>query len=64
MPATCPKIPAELLSPTPIPYPQMTGKRLTFGESTNWNDALLEALGSANADKAAARRAERERSGE
>ncbi|WP_456152038.1 Rz1-like lysis system protein LysC [Limnobaculum xujianqingii] len=63
VPAPCPRLPAELLIPTPIPYPQMKDGRLTYGASLNWNDALLDALGSANADKAAIQQADNERTG-
>nr|WP_254902595.1 hypothetical protein [Lonsdalea britannica] len=39
------------------------GKRLSWGESLEWNDALLDALDSANKDKAALMKADKSRKG-
>ncbi|WP_193311940.1 hypothetical protein [Rouxiella sp. S1S-2] len=36
-----------------MPYPPLSGEHLTYGEAVIWADALLDALDSANKDKAA-----------
>nr|WP_282610644.1 hypothetical protein [Pantoea ananatis] len=41
----------------------MSGAHLTWGESLEWNDALLDALDSANKDKAALLKADGTRAG-
>ncbi|WEA05654.1 MULTISPECIES: hypothetical protein [Pantoea] len=46
-----------------MPEPRMTGPRLSWGESLEWNDALLDALDSANKDKAALLKADGIRAG-
>lgn len=53
VPAPCLALPAEILQPTPVPYPPLSGEHLTYGETVIWADALLDALDSANKDKAA-----------
>ena len=63
VPAQCPRLPAELYQATPVPEPRMAGKRLSWGESLEWNDALLDALESANKDKAALLKADGARAG-
>lgn len=63
VPAQCPRLPAELLQATAVPEPRMTGPRLSWGESLEWNDALLDALDSANKDKAALLKADGIRAG-
>ncbi|WP_428321300.1 Rz1-like lysis system protein LysC [Pantoea ananatis] len=63
MPAQCQHLPAELLAPTVVPEPRMSGAHLTWGESLEWNDALLDALDSANKDKAALLKADGTRAG-
>jgi len=63
VPAQCPRLPAELYQATPVPEPRMAGKRLSWGELLEWNDALLDALDSANKDKAALLKADGVRAG-
>lgn len=63
VPAQCLRLPAELFQATPVPEPRRTGARLAWGESLEWNDALLDALDSANKDKAALLKADGERAG-
>ncbi|MFJ5161976.1 hypothetical protein ACIP6T_22655 [Pantoea sp. NPDC088449] len=46
-----------------MPEPRMVGKRLSWGESLEWNDALLDALDSANKDKADLQKADGVRAG-
>ncbi|TDS93415.1 hypothetical protein EDF84_11167 [Erwinia rhapontici] len=61
VPAQCLSIPGELLQATPVPYPHISGSRMLYGEALEWTDALLDALDSANKDKAAALKIERQR---
>ncbi|WP_420843484.1 Rz1-like lysis system protein LysC [Lonsdalea britannica] len=63
VPAQCLSLPAELFQATPVPEPRVMGKRLSWGESLEWNDALLDALDSANKDKAALMKADKSRKG-
>ncbi|NNS09320.1 hypothetical protein LJN55_22610 [Erwinia rhapontici] len=44
-----------------MPYPHLSGSRMLYGEALEWTDALLDALDSANKDKAAALKIERQR---
>jgi len=60
-PGQCVRLPAELLQPTPVPYPSIRGEHMSYGEATEWAYALLDALDSANKDKAALQKSETER---
>ncbi|MHC9060037.1 Rz1-like lysis system protein LysC [Pantoea sp. y20] len=64
VPAQCPRLPAELMQATAVPEPRMAGSRLSWGESLEWNDALLDALDSANKDKASLLKADSIRAGD
>ncbi|WP_444547176.1 Rz1-like lysis system protein LysC [Pectobacterium odoriferum] len=63
MPIVCVPLPANITEPTVIPLPQgaIVNKKLTYGQSVNWNSLLLAALESANHDKALIRQAEQQR---
>lgn len=61
VPAQCLRMPPELLQPTPVPFPHLSGQRLLYGEALEWTDLLIDALDSANKDKAALLKIEQQR---
>lgn len=61
VPGQCLRLPVELLQPTPVPYPHLSGKRMLYGDALEWTDSLLDALDSANKDKAAVLKIEQQR---
>ncbi|MBD8169531.1 Rz1-like lysis system protein LysC [Erwinia persicina] len=61
VPGQCLRLPAELLQATPVPYPHLSGKHMLYGEALEWTDALIDALDSANKDKAAVLKIEQQR---